>query len=1239
MKKPDQKDAVQASAAAVKEHISSLENQMASKEELIYLNSYGSNVRTQNFDRNWKFYFGDVQHAHQPLFDDSVWSTISIPHDYSITQEYSKAGEAESGYLPGGTGWYRKQFSVQNAEGKRVNINFGGIYMNAAVYINGQKIGTHPYGYTPFSFDITDYLNFHGNNVIAVKSDNQIPSSRWYSGSGIYRSVELTITDAVHVGLYGTKVETPDLECGQNDKAAVQVNSVIVNDGDTSARVTVKHHVIPKNIPDMVQAVGMAQTESVNVEAGTSVEVTATIQVTSPKLWSLEEPNLYLLRTEVIRDEKTVDVCDTEFGFRFMNFDADTGFSLNGRRMKLKGVCMHHDQGALGAAAYYRAVERQMELLKEMGCNAIRVTHNPSDRTFIESCNKIGMLVIQEFFDTWDNPKNGNINDFAKWFHTPIEMGNTIKGGIPGTMTWAEFSLTSAVKRDYNDPSVMMWSLGNEVMEGIEGEIDGYPATARKLIDWTKALDKTRMVTTGENKLKGDYARAQAIDMANSLTAAGGTVGFNYTEGGNGICQLDYYHKMYPDWLMYGAETASAVNSRGIYYFCGNGSQDKQRTAYDESKVEWGHVASDAWYTIITRDFMAGEFVWTGFDYIGEPTPWNGIGRGAVGEWPSPKSSYFGIIDTAGFPKDSYYLYQSQWSDRGYTLHILPAWNRDVVHKDAEGQVKVVVYSNAPSVELFFTPEGSATSQSLGRKTFTRKTTTAGHSYQIYEGEGTSEIEHENLYLSWMVPYADGTVTAKAYTDKSGCTEITDTAGRCQVKTAGVPVTLSASADRSSIAADGKDLAYITVDVVDEHGNTVPNAANCVTFTVEGEGELVGVDNGNPPDHDSYQSDRRKAFSGKVLAIVRSFTEAGSFTVTAFAEGLKSSKVSVETYDVKDNLKNHFTLKSYRMSKHYVVKTGYKPVLPDTVNVQLYHGTEEEWNVIWEDRKENSLMTEVFGVNGQLEDGTRVSVSVSVIDDSAALLPYTDEIQVGERPALPYGRPVVTEDGRILNVQLPVAWEEPSPSDFDMPGIVHINGNARVFGKTIDVKAHIRVLEEAIAIGSNAANKMMRLEQNIPKHQQSDSLEAIIDGLTAYVPVSSGSNPSCWTNDQFAREGGTRSEIIFTYATAERLGQAVIYFFEDDGAVRIPQSVELYYSRGGTGDADWIEIPSDVSVGNTWEQVTPYTYTLQTPVEAVVFKIALTNSGEILADGKKPCTGITEIELNRAIETLAVSSD
>ena len=476
--------------------LSETESQMSSDKEVVYVNNYSAAKRDVNFNDNWKFYLGDGSGAEEPAFDDSKWEHVNLPHDYSIEQEYSTKMEAESGYLPGGIGWYRKSFTLgKTAENKRVRIDFGGVYMDATVWVNGTQVGSHPYGYTPFSFDITDLVKFDGENVITVKVNHQTPSSRWYSGSGIYRSVDLNIVNPVHVDLYGTKVETPNLETEKDGAVTTNIKTTVANDSDREQNVTLTHTIFKKGGEPSAN-IGTVTTETKAIAAGETAAIDATVNAQNPELWSTTNPALYTVRTEVKIGEEVVDTYDTEYGFRYFKFDENSGFSLNGTNMKLKGVCMHHDQGALGAEAWKRAIERQVEILKEMGCNSIRVTHNPAAEELINICNEKGILVVEEMFDGWQNAKNGNNNDYARFFNQTIDESNQILGKENG-MTWAKYDLTATVKRGWNAPSVIMWSLGNEVQEGATGVLtQAYANVQANLIDWTTALDTTRPNTT-----------------------------------------------------------------------------------------------------------------------------------------------------------------------------------------------------------------------------------------------------------------------------------------------------------------------------------------------------------------------------------------------------------------------------------------------------------------------------------------------------------------------------------------------------------------------------------------------------------------------------------------------------------------------------------------------------------------------------------------------------------------------
>jgi len=1199
--------------------------QMSSTPEVVYSSAVDSKQnRTSDFDANWKFMLSDSVQAQDPAFDDSAWQQVDLPHDYSITQKYSQSNEAESAYLPGGTGWYRKSFTIdRDLAGKRIAINFDGVYMNATVWFNGVKLGTHPYGYSPFSFDLTGNAKFGGENTIVVKVENRLPSSRWYSGSGIYRDVTLTVTDGVHVGNNGVAIKTPSLATQNGGNVTMNLTTKVANDTKAAANITLKQTVFPKG-GKTDAAIGTVTTASKSIAAGASADVTSTITAASPKLWSIKNPNLYTVRTEVLNGGKVLDTYDTEYGFRWTGFDATSGFSLNGEKVKLKGVSMHHDQGSLGAVANRRAIERQVEILQKMGVNSIRTTHNPAAKALIDVCNEKGVLVVEEVFDMWNRSKNGNTEDYGKWFGQAIAGDNAVLGGDKDE-TWAKFDLTSTINRDRNAPSVIMWSLGNEMMEGISGSVSDFPATSAKLVAWTKAADSTRPMTYGDNKIKANWNESNT--MGDNLTANGGVVGTNYSDGPN----YDKIRTTHPSWAIYGSETASAINSRGIYNRTTGGAQssDKQLTSYDNSAVGWGAVASSAWYDVVQRDFVAGTYVWTGFDYLGEPTPWNGTGSGAVGSWPSPKNSYFGIVDTAGFPKDTYYFYQSQWNDDVHTLHILPAWNENVVAKGSSNKVPVVVYTDAAKVKLYFTPKGSTEKRLIGEKSFTKKTTAAGYTYQVYEGTDKDSTAHKNMYLTWNVPWAEGTISAEAYDENNRLIPEGSTEGNASVTTTGKAAKLKADADRKTITADGKDLSYIEVDVTDANGHIVPDAANRVTFDVKGAGKLVGVDNGSSPDHDSYQADNRKAFSGKVLAIVQSTKEAGEITVTAKADGLQSSTVKIATTAVPGT-STEKTVRSFYYSRNYYVKTGNKPILPSDVEVRYSDGTSDRQNVTWDAVSDDQIAKAgSFSVAGTVA-GQKISVRVTMIDEIGALLNYSASTPVGTPAVLPGSRPAVLPDGTVTSANFAVDWTKPADTVYNTAGTVKVPGTATVFGKEFKVTATIRVQRSQVTIGSSVSGNALRLTQNIPADKQSDTLDAIKDGSTTVdANTGGGANPSAWTNWAYSKAGHNTAEITFEYATEQQLGQIVMYFFRDSNAVRFPDAGKTKIQISADGK-NWTDLAATETIAaqESSDRVKPYTYDFA-PVGATFVKVTVTNADTTTPSGVV-CTGLTEIELKTA---------
>ena len=1226
-------------AEIVPEVRSQSSTQMSSEPELVYISTVDNPaLRVQNFNENWKFYLGDASGADGEQFDDSAWKNVDLPHDYSIDQEYTTAGEAESGYKLGGIGWYRKNFKVdESLKGKSIRIDFDGVYMDSTVWINGHRLGNHPYGYSPFSYDITEYLRFGELNTIAVKVNHQTPSSRWYSGSGIGRDVDLVVTDPVHVERDGVVVTTPELAADKTN-VKTHLKTVLTNKGVEAASVTVAQTVFPRG-GTLDQQIAHVESIVTTIAAGKSATVEQDALAANPTLWTVDAPTLYTVRTEIKQNGKVVDTYDVDFGYRFFSFDADTGFSLNGQNMKLKGVCMHHDQGALGSVNTRDAIERQVKILKEMGCNSIRATHNPHSRELTEICDEQGMLLVLEMFDGWTAPKNDNRNDYARFFNQ--EMGKSELIGSEATKKWAQFDLEQSMMRDINAPSVIMWSLGNEMTEGTSG-IGNFQQVQKNLIGWAKAVDATRPVTTGDNKMKDGKTDLNPAGLAE----VDGIVGFNYMDAN----RYKDVHREHPDWKLYGSETASATNSRGVYTNKNNNSLDSNKllTSYDKSAVSWGHRASRAWFDTINNDFLAGEYVWTGFDYLGEPSPSNGTNPGAQGSWPSPKNSYFGIIDTAGLPKDTYYFYQSQWNDSLNTLHILPAWNRDaVMMSGGNKEVEVVVYTDAPEVELFFTPAAGGSPQSLGKKKLTQVTSeNGGYTYRVYKGEnGQKTPTHEGLYLTWNVPYADGTITAKAF-DEAGREISTEKwAGRKSVKTAGSAARLTVSVNREKMEANGSDLAYLTVNVEDANGVIVPTAKNRVTFKVEGSGVLAGLDNGVQADHQSFRDGDRAAHAGQLVGIVRAAKNAGSVKVTVSAEGLEPATVEIPVEKVADQPADQRRVEALFYSRYQYVKKGAPVILPKQVEVRYADGTRSQQQVVWSQIGEDQLAKPgTFTVKGTVA-GAEISSIVTIIDEVAALRNYSTTIPIKGEPVLPASRPAVMPDGTVMNVNFPIAWEQPAPDAFAQVGAVTVKGSASVFGKDMPVTALVRVQKGEVALGANIAPDAMRLTQDIPAEPEdmtSDTLEAIRNGSTTKDANNGGGrNQSCWSNWKWAQEGNRTSALTFNYATQQMLGQIKVYFGKDLGSGRYPDPGTITFEVSETGaDNSWrrIEARETIAQNESSTDVKLYTYDFE-PVPAVFVRMNIVNSSATDTGTSKPCTMITEVELMKATTSYPVGSE
>lgn len=1134
-----------------REQVAAAGGQAPSEVETIPINSYSGDARKINFDENWKFNYGDVSGAEAQVFNDAAWRTLNLPHDFSIEQDYSGSCEDESGYLPGGTGWYRKSFTVDPSwENKTVSIDFGGAYMDTEVYLNGEKLGEYHYGYTPFSFVLSN-LNYEGENVIAVKVVNAIPTSRWYSGSGIYRSVNLTVTNPVHVARYGTYVN-PVKESDSDWTVNIKTN--VQNDTTSAANVTVEQAIYKLDGTTYEKTGSVVATNTSNptsVNANATGEVTQTISVSNPSLWNSWDrgtPDLYVLETTVKQDGTEVDTYETEFGFRTIEFDLDDGFKLNGVSTKLKGVCQHHDQGALGAEAWYRALERQVDILMEMGCNSIRVTHNPAADELIEICNRKGILIIDEFFDMWTAYKNGNSNDFARWFNVQIADTNTVFGGEG--ITWAQLVVETTVGRDQNSPCVIMYSIGNEITTQTSGSTAQYPTIAHSIIGWAQAMDRTRPLTMGDNNKNPGNSSNTLHQIDQILHEAGGVVGYNYAPAETltaGHEKNDSINKS--AWKMYGSETASAVNSRGVYDRKNSNSDgghgDYRLTSYDKSAVGWGSVASEAWWRTIRFDYNAGEYVWTGFDYIGEPTPWNSTGVRADYNDNIAKSSFFGIIDTNGIPKDSYYLYRAMWMEDGSTtLHVLPTWDEEDLMLDNNGKVEVVVYSNAPVVKVYLNGNEVGTATSTEQRSngglYTYRTFTSG------TGCYRQNSEDESLYATFNVPYEAGTLEVKAY-QADGTTEITDTVGRDVVRTTDRASKLVATADRNTIKNDGKDLSYVTIDVMDSKGEIVNSANNQIKVSVTGDGVLVGMDNGVQGDHTSYQSDTWKAGAGRLVAIIQSTKNEGSFTVTATSPGLTYAAVTVSTGGVTAETGDD-TPVSYDLSKTIYVQLNTPPKLPETTTVTLGNGAKETKRITWDSYDDDLTVPGEFAITGTIQDyNIPVSIGVVVLDDVAALLNYSAAVQVGQVPSLPATRPAVMTDGTVVAAQFDVDWQLPEDSVYSKAGTVVVNGTAEAFGKIYNVTATIRVAVGEVVEGDNNSSKADTLTLN---GADSQPLQAIRDG---------DANTS-WTGS---------GDVVFYYNTPLAMSKIKLIY---DGVPPASSVMTLYVSPTGM-DGSWTPRP------------------------------------------------------------------
>jgi len=778
-------------------------------------------------DHGWRFTRGDPAGADAPGFDDTGWRAVDLPHDWSIEGPYDQNAPTggSGGYLPTGIGWYRRAFTrPAGPRGGRVTIEFDGVYQNSDVWVNGHHLGIRPNGYVSFHYDLTPHLR-SGRNVVAVRVDNsRQPNTRWYSGSGIYRHVWLTVTDPLHVGQWGTYVTTPEVDTAT---AQVVVRTRIVNDGTGERRGTLRLVISDAAGTEVARA-----DAPFSVAAGTGTDLAQRLRVNAPALWSPDSPVLYRLRTSVLDPAgRAVDQTDTPFGIRTIAYDADRGFLLNGQRVKMLGVNLHHDGGPVGAAVPEAVWVRRLHLLKRMGVNAIRTSHNQPAPEFLDLCDRLGFLVMDEAFDEWTHGKveHGYHQYFAEW---------------------AERDLVDFFRRDWNHPSVVLWSLGNEIGEQ---HAPGGDTVLRRLVEIAHREDPTRPVTTGNDHIYADDG-ATTVEFLTLLDV----VGYNYVDRWHERRELfaAQDRRAHPGWKMIGTESGSVWGTRGEYSLGDDSS--RVRPSYTAGMIN----AEQLWKFVALNDWFAGDFMWTGIDYLGEA------------RWPRA-SSTSGVIDLVGFPDDGFFFYQSRWTTTPM-IHLFPHWN----WPGRQGQlIPVLAYTNCDAVELYLN------GRFLGEKRleFPRQGTSGGwNSYERPQVVPTTA----DLHLTWDVPYEPGVL--RAVGKRNG-----EVVATTEVRTAGVAAALRLRVDRGEIRSGIRDVAHVEVEVVDADGVVVPTSGHLVWFTVEGPARLLAVGNGDPADHGSFQARERRAFHGLLLALIQSTTVAGRVRVTAQADGLKSASIDI----------------------------------------------------------------------------------------------------------------------------------------------------------------------------------------------------------------------------------------------------------------------------------------------------------------------------------------------------------
>jgi beta-galactosidase len=1095
----------------------------------------GTDVRRLDFTQDWRFVLvnsaditdpgGRYENADDPAYDDSAWRRLDVPHDWSIellpTTGPGTGTSGGTGYLQGGLGWYRKSFTLPSSmAGKRISIEFDGVYMDSYVYMNGELIGNHPYGYTGFAFDLTDLAHTDGvtPNVIAVKVQNRLPSSRWYSGSGIYRNVYLAVSDPIHVARWGTFVTTPDLETTIRSRfASVHVETDVMNETGETAKVRIESTILDADGDSVGSASSKAQ-----IGADTHRDA-VDIRIRKPRLWSFDDPYRYQLRTRLVVNGKVADTYITRFGIRYIDIDPEEGLSLNGEYAKIQGVDMHHDLGALGSAINRDALLRQMTIMKSMGVNALRTSHNPPAPELVEICEELGIVMMVEAFDTWARSKTAF--DYGRFFNA-----------------WGESDIKEMVNAAKNSPAVIMWSIGNEIRgQTVE--------QATMLVNAIKSVDTTRPVVWGSDSYRFPPSPTSTNGQI-ALMLDG--VGLNY----NTAQSVDALRALYPNQFWFESESSSSTSTRGYYqdsHLINTGENytpgKRFASSYDNNMASWTMPGEYGLKKDRDRKFFSGEFLWSGFDYIGEPTPFNVF---------PVHAAHFGAVDTAGFPKDLYYAFKSQWTSDPM-VHVVPMNWTDFEVGD---MVEVWAYANVETVELFLN------GRSLGVRTYDPKVTDYGKPYletteptnddkTFASGSYTSPNGSTGrLHLTWQVPFEPGRLVAVAR--KNGVRVARD-----ELRTAGDPYTLRLTPDKHVIAANGNSLSFVTVEVVDADGVVVPGANNLIEFSVSG-GVLAGLDNGRQESAEGYKGPARSAFHGMALAIIQSTEDDGPITIRATSAGLIPGTTTV--WSIDDHAKRHGAGGVGRVDPVYVrTPVGRTPVLPDVVRVVRADGSTRFAAVKWESLAKSAKKIGTTTVKGTVAGLGSLARAVITAYEPSDVDAWSTKVPVGQSPTLPPTARVIYSDG--VDQWLPVTWHAVPESSYAFSGKVVVDGIVK--GTRLHATAEVFVTDN-FSPGQNiaATSSATSASADASYSGRNDSRpEFVLDGTTSMGGWSNFFNKEATALLPSVSSAHAVDWVSIGWPTQQTFGE-IRPHFTTDGSRALPASVSVSYWDGDS----WVPV-------------------------------------------------------------------